>query len=503
MTKRIQIVLFLGFSIFAVSYLQTVWDGWLWAGIYIGFSIIAFLIGVLIFMENRQPAKTITWLMLLAFNPIFGFILYVLMGQSYRKRRLFAKKTVQDEQAFRETLQRLPMKTGKLTKLGDHQIRTLELAKHLAEGPISFHSTTRVLTNGEQTYESIKHALHHAKHHIHLLYYIVRDDELGVEIQQLLIKKALSGVEVRFLYDAVGSLKLSNQYIQKLKKAGVRMEAFFPVTVPFFNNRVNFRNHRKIIVIDGQIGYMGGLNIGDEYLGKDSYFGFWRDTHLLIQGEAVRKLQLIFLRDWYYMTDEKILSDDYLKANLIEEGNRGGVQIIAGGPDDNWDSIKKLFFSMINSANKSIWIASPYFIPDEDILSSLKVAALSGVDVRLLVPSRPDKKIVFYASYSYFSELLETGVKIYKYTKGFMHSKIIIVDQELASIGTSNMDMRSFHLNFEVNCFLFQTPSVNDLVNDYLQDIQDSDEIDPIQFHHRKLRMKMIESISRLASPLL
>lgn len=242
MTKRIQIVLFLGFSIFAVSYLQTVWDGWLWAGIYIGFSIIAFLIGVLIFMENRQPSKTITWLMVLAFNPIVGFILYVLMGQSYRKRRLFAKKTIEDEKAFRETLQRLPMKPGKLAALGEHQRRTLQLAKHLAEGPISFHSTTRVLTNGEQTYESIKHALRHAKHHIHLLYYIVRDDELGVEIQQLLIERALSGVEVKFLYDAVGSLKLSNQYIQTLKKAGVRMEAFFPVTLPFFNNRVNFRN---------------------------------------------------------------------------------------------------------------------------------------------------------------------------------------------------------------------------------------------------------------------
>lgn len=281
------------------------------------------------------------------------------------------------------------------------------------------------------------------------------------------------------------------------------MEPFFPVTIPFFNNRVNFRNHRKICIIDGQAGFIGGLNIGDEYLGKNPYFGFWRDTHLRMEGEAVRSLQLFFLRDWFYMTDEKLLDEVYLGAAAVQELSQGGVQIIAGGPDDEWEVIKKLFFSMINSARRSIWIASPYFIPDEDILSALKVAALSGVDVRLLVPSRPDKKIVFHASHSYFLEMLEAGVHIYSYQKGFMHSKLIIVDQELASIGTSNMDMRSFHLNFEINCFLYHTESVKQLVEDFKEDLTHSEQIHLESFLNRKLSMRIVESLARLASPLL
>jgi cardiolipin synthase len=403
-----------------------------------------------------------------------------------------------------KTGQKLPMKKGEIPRLGEHQQRTIELAKNLGKSPISYHTFTKVLTNGDETFQSIMEKIKKAKHHIHLQYYIVRDDELGREIKDLLISKSQEGVEVRFLYDAVGCLKLPRTYIDPLRNAGVQMEPFFPVTLPFFNNRVNFRNHRKIIIVDGETGYIGGLNIGDEYLGKNKYFGFWRDTHLRVEGEAVRRLQLYFLRDWYYMTYEKLPEEDrYLKVTMIEEDPLGGVQMIAGGPDDEWNVIKKLFFSMINSAKQSVWIASPYFIPDEDILSALKVVALSGVDVKLLVPARPDKKVVFYASHSYFMELLEAGVKIFSYQKGFMHSKLIIVDEELASIGTSNMDMRSFHLNFEVNCFLYHTDSVTDLVRDYNQDLQGSTQIELEGYRNRKLTMKIKESFARLASPLL
>jgi cardiolipin synthase A/B len=281
------------------------------------------------------------------------------------------------------------------------------------------------------------------------------------------------------------------------------MVPFSPVRLPFLNNKINFRNHRKIIVIDGTVGFVGGLNIGDEYLGKNEYFGFWRDTHLWLKGEAVRTLQLIFLQDWYYMTGQTLLTLNYLSPNLSANSGQGGVQLIAGGPDNEWEVIKHLFFAMITSAKKSIWIASPYFVPDEDILTALKVAALSGIDVRLLVPQRPDKKIVFYASRSYFPALLEAGAKIYEYGKGFLHSKIIIVDGELASIGTANMDMRSFHLNFEVNAFLYHTDSTKTLVNDFLQDIADSTLIDYDVFKKRPLWIRLVESTARLLSPLL
>lgn len=287
-----------------------------------------------------------------------------------------------------------------------------------------------------------------------------------------------------------------------MKNAGVEVVPFGPVRLPFLNSKFNFRNHRKIIVIDGVVGFVGGLNIGDEYLGRIKRIGFWRDTHLMLKGEAVRTLQLIFLQDWYYMTNDSLLTDEYLR-NETDGRFQGGVHLIAGGPDNEHTAIKNIFFSMITSAEKSVWIASPYFIPDEDIFSAIKVAALSGIDVRLLVPNKPDKRIVFHASRSYFPELIEAGVKIYEYKRGFMHSKIVIVDGELASIGTSNMDMRSFHLNFEVNAFLYRTDSTRKLVAEYLNDVKESKRLELDQFEKRHYGYKILESTCRLMSPLL
>lgn len=466
-------------------------------------SLSVMFIAFVIFLENRHPAQTLTWLVVLGSFPLFGFIFYLLFGRNYKKEKKFRRKYALDKQAFiRVEGERDPSNEEKIKQMGDHQRKLFNLAQNLGNSPISFATQTKVLTNGEETFQQILDALQQATHHIHLEYYIVRHDEIGQEIKNILIQKASEGVKVRFLFDAVGSWKLSTKYIDELKNAGVEMIPFGPVRLPFLSSKINFRNHRKIIVIDGSIGFVGGLNIGDEYLGRDKDFGFWRDTHLLMKGEAVRSLQLIFLQDWYYMTNKSIASPEYLSPDL-EESIHGGVQLIAGGPDNEWSVIKNIFFSMITSAEKSVWIASPYFIPDEDIFSALKIAALSGIDVRLLVPQKPDKKIVFYASRSYFPELLDAGVKIYEYEKGFMHSKIVIVDEELASIGTSNMDMRSFHLNFEVNAFLYRTRSTDKLVNEYLNDIQSSNEINVEKFKTRQIRYRIIESTSRLLSPFL
>jgi cardiolipin synthase A/B len=386
--------------------------------------------------------------------------------------------------------------------MAEHQARLFTLAQKLGNSPISFDTATKVLTNGEETFHHILDQLNKARHHIHIEYYIVRDDRIGQEIKETLINKSAEGVKVRFLYDAVGSWKLPKKYINDLKNAGIETVCFGPVKVPFLNNKFNFRNHRKIIVIDGMIGFVGGLNIGDEYLGRNDTYGFWRDTHLMLRGEAVRSLQLIFLQDWYYMTNHSFLTAEYLSPQ-IDEKNHGGVQLIAGGPDNEWSVIKNIFFSMITSAKESVWIASPYFIPDEDIFSAIKVAALSGIDVRLLVPNRPDKRIVFHASRSYFPELLEAGVKVYEYERGFMHSKIVIVDHELASIGTSNMDMRSFHLNFEVNAFLFRTKSAQKLVAEYINDLEYAKQLELTSFRKRHIGLRLIESTARLLSPLL
>lgn len=490
-----------------VSFLVFVFKDDLQGGIFSYLSLLITLsvifIGFVIFLENRHPTQTLTWLVVLGSFPLVGFIFYLLFGRSYRKERMYKKKYFLDKQAFLTVEgENDPRSEEKAVQFGIQQSRLFTLAQKLGNSPISFDTATKTLTNGEETFYHILKELKKAKHHIHLEYYIIRNDHIGEKIKNILIEKAKQGVKIRFMFDAVGSWKLSKRYIVDLRNAGIETVPFGPVRMPFLNSKFNFRNHRKIIVIDGNVGFVGGLNIGDEYLGRDKHIGFWRDTHLMLKGEAVRTLQLIFLQDWYYMTNYSFLTSEYLSPQSSDKSH-GGVQLIAGGPDNEWSVIKNIFFAMITSAKKSVWIASPYFIPDEDIFSAIKIAALSGVDVRLLVPNRPDKRIVFHASRSYFPELLEAGVKVYEYQRGFMHSKIVIVDHELASIGTSNMDMRSFHLNFEVNAFLYRTKSTQKLVTEYLNDLEDSKQLDLEVFRKRNFGIRLLESTARLLSPLL
>lgn len=501
--KTLQVIIFLALLISLFVFTKPYWENWILGALSIFFTFSALFIGIVIFLENRHPSQTLTWFVVLAAFPLVGFFFYMLFGRNYRKKKMFDQKALTDQEAFSRFEQNRPLDDEQMQMMGDHQKLLFKLAQKLGKSPISFNTDTKVLTNGSETYHSILEALHNAQEHIHMEYYIVRDDGIGKQIQEVLIEKARQGLEVRFLYDAVGSWKLSRGYIDRLREAGVQAIPFLPVKLPLFNNKINYRNHRKIIVIDGNVGFVGGLNIGDEYLGLNPTFGFWRDTHLMVKGEAVRSLQLIFLQDWFSMTGETLLEPNYLSPEIPTEEAFGGVQMISGGPDHQWDIIKKLFFSMIISAKRSIWITSPYFIPDEDILNALRVAALSGIDVRLLFPAKPDKRLPFYASRSYFPSLLEAGVKIYEYEKGFLHSKMIIVDNELASIGTANMDMRSFHLNFEVNAFLYRTKSTLRLVDDFLQDLEDATPIEQDDFANRAFYYKVIESTSRLLSPLL
>lgn len=503
MKNTVRVIIFLSCLAILLFFFKEYLHGEIFGFLSLLISLSVIFISFVIFLENRHPTQTLTWLVVLGGFPLVGFIFYLLFGRNYRKERMYRKKYFLDKQAFLTVEgEDDPRSEEKLQLMGEHQARLFTLAQKLGNSPISFDTATKVLTNGDETFGHILEQLNRARHHIHMEYYIFRHDEIGQEIKKILIEKASQGVKVRFLYDAVGSWQLSTTFINDLKSAGIETVCFGPVKLPFLNNKFNFRNHRKIIVIDGTIGFVGGLNIGDEYLGRDKNYGFWRDTHLMLRGEAVRSLQLIFLQDWYYMTNHSFLTAEYLSPQ-IDNNNHGGVQLIAGGPDNEWSVIKNIFFAMITSAKRSVWIASPYFIPDEDIFSAIKVASLSGVDVRLLVPNRPDKRIVFHASRSYFPELLEAGVKVYEYERGFMHSKIVIVDDELASIGTSNMDMRSFHLNFEVNAFLFRTKSTQKLVEEYLNDLKYAKQLDLPTFKKRHIGLRLLESTSRLLSPLL
>lgn len=319
------ILAFVGFLVVTKDY----WEGWLLGTFSLFVTLSVIFISFVIFLENRHPTKTLTWLVLFSSFPLVGFILYFLLGQNYRKKRLFRKKALLDEQTFRK-LERNEAHDAQTLYMKPHQQPLLQLARRMTKESISTATQTRVLTNGEETFAAIFAELEKAEHHIHLEYYIVRDDDIGQRLKQILMGKAKKGVHVRFLYDAVGSWQLSKTYIQEMREAGVDIIPFSPVRLPFLNNKINFRNHRKIIVVDGKVGFVGGLNIGDEYLGKNEYFGFWRDTHLFVYGEAVRTLQLIFLQDWYYMTGQQLLTLNYLSAPTVEDEALGGVQLVAG-----------------------------------------------------------------------------------------------------------------------------------------------------------------------------
>jgi cardiolipin synthase len=453
-------------------------------------------------MENRNPSTTVSWILLLALIPVLGLVFYFLFGQNVFKRRKYDKKAQRDLMAYERIENDALRMHQDWSVFSSPRQKLLGLSQRLGRTPISFSSETRILTNGEETFGTLLLELRQAQHHIHMEYYIFRADHIGTRIQQILIEKARAGVAVRFMYDAVGSIQLSKAFLKELSDAGVQVAAYGNST-SFFSSRVNYRNHRKIVVIDGDVGFMGGLNVGDEYLSRSKTYGFWRDTHMLLRGEAVRTMQIIFLQDWMHTTGEKILEQDYLSPQLRFTTGDGAVQIIASGPDNERRALKNIFFSMITTAEKSVWMASPYFIPDEDILTALRVAAMSGLDVRLLFPAKPDKWIPFLASHSYFPALLESGVKIYEYEKGFIHSKLLIADGEIATIGTANMDMRSFHLNFEVNALLLQTESVSRIVADFERDLLSTRQLVHETFMDKRLHERLLESAARLMSPLL
>ncbi|WP_243109437.1 cardiolipin synthase [Anaerophilus nitritogenes] len=475
---------------------------------YIGriFTIYTIFISIVIFMENKNPSKTIAWLLVLTLIPVIGFIFYLFMGQNVRKKKIFNKKKSKDFLYFEQMAngQRDAIEGKALFKEDKSFVkkRLIRLILNSAKSPFTVNNKVKVLSNGDETFSSILESLKEAKDHIHLEYFIIKDDHIGKIIKNILMNRAREGLKVRVIYDSVGSWRLSRKYLREMKEAGVEIYGFSPVVFPILSRKLNYRNHRKIIVIDGKIGFVGGLNIGDEYLGKNPYLGFWRDSHVKVEGEAVYALQNIFLRDWMFVTKEVISFSHRYYPKLSYYGEQL-VQMIASGPDTDWQSIMQAYFLIIASAEDRIWINTPYLVPGESIMLALKTAALSGVDVRIILPEKPDHKTVFWASLSHVEELLEAGVKIYQYKKGFIHGKIMLVDGEAASIGTANLDLRSFEINFEVNAFIYDQDIIKEMEDHFLVDIKDSQQIILEEYKNRSIFNKIKESTARLFSPLL
>lgn len=466
-----------------------------------------FLATAVIFLERRNASATWAWLMVLYFIPVLGFIMYLILGQKVRKRQL-SKLLGDNERVIKHALetQREELKANRLvppdSELAEYQdMIYLNLTTGLAL--YTTNNIVDIYTDGQQKFDALIADIEAAEHHIHLVYYIVRDDELGRRLMRALTAKAAAGVEVRFLYDHIGSSRLPGRFFKELRASGGKEAAFFPSRIPYLNLKINYRNHRKLAIIDGKTGYIGGFNIGDEYLGLNKHFGQWRDTHLKVQGSAVLQMQAQFLLDWNLAASGKIeLSEIYFPDPRGVPGHIG-MQLVASGPDTEYQEIKNAYIKMIYGARSSVCLQTPYFVPDDSLLSALKVAALSGVEVSIMLPSKPDHFFVYWATQSYLGELLASGIKVYLYEKGFLHAKTLVVDSKVASVGTANLDIRSFKLNFEMNAFIYDSATAVRLMEIFGRDIEDSRLLTREAYDGRPLFNRFRESISRLLSPIL
>lgn len=464
--------------------------------------VLAFTI---IFLERKNPTSTWAWLMVLFFIPVAGFLLYLIFGRKLSRQRIFTWDTKARLGVKKEVNAQI-----EALKRDEFKVKHKELEKykdlfylHLKNDDAIYTQDNKVdiFVDGAEKFNALVEDLEKAQDHIHLLYYIVRDDELGARIAEVLTRKAQEGVEVRCLYDDMGSRRLRKKFIKRLKTAGVHVDVFFPPKIPKINFKINFRNHRKLAVIDGKIGYIGGFNIGDEYLGKDNKFGYWRDTHLRVTGSAVRHMQTRFILDWNQASRNDILYEERFYAS--EPAGDVGIQIVSSGPDSDWEQIKYGYIKMISSAKEYIYIQTPYFIPDESLMDALRIAVLSGVKIKIMIPNKPDHPFVYWATLSYIGELLNAGAEIYIYQNGFLHAKTIVVDGKLSSVGTANIDVRSFRLNFEVNAFLYDKYIAESLVQAFQHDITLSTQMTKRLYQQRSIGIRFKESISRLLSPIL
>ncbi|PLR80882.1 cardiolipin synthase [Bacillus canaveralius] len=470
--------------------------------------ILNFLFAIfVIFRERRDASSTWAWLLVLFFIPVLGFILYLLFGQNLSRYHLFQwddRKKIGIEKMLWNQLHELRTEQFHFRNKATETSKDL-IHMHLLnnDAVLTEDNSVEVFTDGQEKFARLFKDIAAAKNHIHLQYYIIKRDELGKKLIDALTVKAKDGVKVRVLYDDLGSRTITKSFLKELRQAGGEVEVFFPSKLRLINLRLNYRNHRKLVIIDGKIGYVGGFNVGDEYLGLNPKFGYWRDTHLRIEGTAVHAVQTRFILDWNQASHNRDIA--YAPEYFPEEIGRGyvGMQIVTSGPDSEWQQIKNGYIKMISSARKSILIQTPYFIPDASLLDALQIACLSGIDVKIMIPNKPDHMFVYWATLSYIGELLKAGATVFIYEKGFIHAKMLVVDEQISSVGTANIDVRSFKLNFEVNAFLYDETISRKLSSIFQEDLLVSNELTLASYQSRSARVRFKESVSRLLSPIL
>ncbi|MCI2228338.1 cardiolipin synthase [Polaribacter sp. MSW13] len=468
---------------------------------------LAFAITIRLLIYGIRPTKTLAWLLAIFTVPVGGMLFYFVLGRNRRKNKFYTSKK------NKEILQYYAKNDNSYNSLSNNKntstlasIKThIKIVKLITKGskfPPTNGNELLPLKNGKATFKAILKSLEEAEKFIHIQYYIFEEGDLAEKFKSILIQKAKAGVEVRFLYDALGSRALSNTYINSLKSEGIEVYSFLPMKLGKLLSSINYRNHRKIIIVDGITGFTGGINVSDKYITGDPILGNWYDMHLQLKGPIVNNLQAVFAIDWSFASSTNhLLNPKYIIKHLTV--GKSIAQIVASGPDSDFSSVQQLYFSIINSAKKYVYITNPYIIPGEAILEALQVTAMSGVDVRLLLSTNSDSFLVKWNVQSYFEGLLEAGVKIFLYPDGFLHSKVIVSDDALTSIGTANLDIRSFEQNYEVNALIYDSKISTELKQDFLIDCAKSSEINYQKYLKRPKTDRLKEGIAKIFSPVL
>ena len=468
----------------------------------LNYALVLFAV-VTILLKKINPTKSLSYIIVLLVFPFIGLLVYYLFGQEYRKSKIFSRKNVLNQSIIKRIQKELELNTSQIDKVDDllnEKSKLIPLLYNNENSKLTINNDVSLIRNGDDKFDLLFEDLRKAKHHIHIEYFIIKDDKIGTEFLNLLCEIAKEGIEVKIIIDDVGS-SISYKMKRKIRDSGIEMFSFMPVLFSRFTGQMNYRDHRKIIVIDGKIGYLGGINVSDNYVNANNN-RYWRDTHIKIVVEAVKQLQILFLTTWDFVSDGNAeISKSYFPDNHCKENIP--LQIAASGPDTDWSNIMEAIFVAITNAEDYIYITTPYFIPNSEIVTALQVAARSNIDVKLIVPKKSDSWIAEYATNSYLQLLLEAGVDVYHYTKGFVHAKTMVVDGVFSSVGTANMDYRSFKINFEVNALIYDKKISNELKTFFQDDIKDCEKLDLESWQNRSKRTKLIEALARLAAPLL
>jgi len=463
------------------------------------FQVLGLLSAVHSIMSTRTPQGSIAWAVSLVTFPYIAVPAYWVFGRDKFQGYVLARQ--HELETLDDIIRQANDQITTVADLDDRSRAAIKGAEQMARVPVTGGNHVDLLVDGEATFESIFAGIDAAEDYILVQFYIVRDDELGRELKSRLIAKAQSGVRVLFLYDEVGSLGLPSSYSEELRTAGARIFPFHSRKGSGNRFQLNFRNHRKTVVVDGRTAWIGGHNVGDEYLGRDPAFGRWRDTHMRVEGPAVLGAQLAFVEDWRWATDE--LPGGLNWTPHIALDGEAQVLVIASCPADAMETASLMYTQAIHSATRRIWIASPYFVPDDAIVQALQLAGLRGVDVRILIPEKTDSRLITLAAYSYFTDIKIAGVKVYRYQDGFLHEKVMLIDDNIATVGTANFDNRSFRLNFEITTVVFDADFAGHVERMFDADFLASRLMEPDEYDTKSFWFKLAVRTARLAAPVL